>query len=142
RIKGRLYDAYRQSWVASPEPSYVAAGNTPLRAPVSELQTLLDARPETVDVAGKLVPAVASGLVEAERLLLQSRGLLSSNGKITPWVITKDKLDTPEKLLAQELWDAIYGVPKGISPLSASSMRSTWRRIMASRSSTATSQPR
>jgi malate synthase len=113
RIKGRLYDAYRQSWVASPEPSYVAAGNTPLRAPVSELQTLLDAQPETVDVAGKLVPTVASGLVEAERLLLQSRGLLSSNGKITPWVITKDKLDTPEKLLAQELWEAIYGVPKG-----------------------------
>src|SRR5207253_6405441 len=47
------------------------------------------------------------------RLLLQSRGLLSSNGKITPWVITKDKVDTPEKLLTQELWDAIYGAPKG-----------------------------
>ncbi len=31
RVKGRLYDAYRQSWVASPEPAYVAAGNGPLR---------------------------------------------------------------------------------------------------------------
>src|ERR1700730_2035818 len=113
RIKGRLYDAYRQSWVASPDPSYVAAGNTPLRAPVAELQTLLDARPQTVDVAGKPVPTVSSGLVDAERQLLQSRGLLSPNGKITPWVITKDKLDTPEKLLAPELWEAIYGVPKG-----------------------------
>ena len=26
RVKGRLYDAYRQSWVASPEPEYVARG--------------------------------------------------------------------------------------------------------------------
>ena len=31
RVKGRLYDAYRQSWVASPEPAYVAAGNGPLQ---------------------------------------------------------------------------------------------------------------
>src|SRR5437899_5514351 len=32
RVKGRLYDCYRQSWVASPEPDYVAAGNAPLQA--------------------------------------------------------------------------------------------------------------
>ena len=113
RVKGHLYDAYRQSWVASPEPAYVAAGNTPLRAPVNELQAILDARAETADVAGKAVPTVASGLVDAERQLLQSRGLLSASGKITPWVIAKDKFDTPEKLLSQELWDATYGVPKG-----------------------------
>ncbi len=113
RAKGRLYDAYRQSWVASPEPAYVAAGNTPLRAPVAELQAILDARPQTVDIAGKPVPAVASGLVDSERQLLQSRGLLNANGKITPWVIAKDQLDTPEKLLTPELWDAIYGVPQG-----------------------------
>jgi malate synthase len=113
RFKGRLYDAYRQSWVASPEPSYVAAGNKPLQAPVTELQAFIDAAPETVDVAGKLVPAVASGLVQAERTLLQSRGLLSPTGKITPWVIAGDKSDAPEKLLTQELWEAIYAVPKG-----------------------------
>jgi malate synthase len=113
RTKGRLYDAYRQSWVASPEPSYVAAGNMPLQAPLSELQAILDAAPQTVDVAGKPVPSVTSGLVESERLLLQSRGLISPNGKITPWVITKQQLDVPEKLLTPELWDAIYGVPKG-----------------------------
>jgi malate synthase len=113
RVKGRLYDAYRQSWVASPETAYVAAGNEPLRAPVTQLQAILDAPPETVDVSGKPVPTVASGLVDAERLLLQSRGLLNPQGKITPWVITKDGLDTPEKLFTQELWDSIYGVPKG-----------------------------
>src|SRR6201998_2619568 len=77
RVKGRLYDAYRQSWVASPEPAYVAAGNAPLQAPVTQLQAVLDAPRQAVDVKGKPVPTVASGLVDAELLLLQSRGLLS-----------------------------------------------------------------
>jgi malate synthase len=113
RVPGRLYDAYRQSWVASPEPAYVAAGNAPLRVPVTQLQAILDAPRETVDVKGKPVPTVASGLIDAERLLLESRGLLNPQGKIMPLVITKDMLDTPEKLFTAELWDAIYGVPKG-----------------------------
>ncbi len=113
RVKGRLYDAYRQSWVASPEPAYVAAGNAPMRAPVAQLQAILDAPPETVDVRGKPVPTVASGLIDAERLLLQSRGLLNPQGKITPWVITVDMFNTPEKLFTQELWDSIYAAPKG-----------------------------
>ena len=113
RIKGHLYDAYRQSWVASPEPSYVAAGNTPLRVAVSELQAMLDAPQETVEVKGKRVPTIASGLVDSERGVLQSRGLLDSNGKITPRVITKDAMDTPAKVFTPELWNAIYEVPKG-----------------------------
>ncbi|MGB0034439.1 MAG: malate synthase [Candidatus Acidiferrales bacterium] len=113
RVKGRLYDAYRQSWVASPEPAYVAAGNAPLQVPVTQLQAVLDAPRETSEVKGKPVPTVASGLTDAERLLLQSRGLLNAQGKITPWVVTKDMLGTPEKLFTQELWDSIYGVPKG-----------------------------
>src|SRR5438552_3350301 len=53
RVKGRLYDAYRQSWVASPETAYVAAGNEPLRALVMEVQSILDAPREPVDVNGK-----------------------------------------------------------------------------------------
>jgi malate synthase len=113
RVKGRLYDAYRQSWVASPEPDYVAAGNAPLRARVDDLQALLDAPLETVDVKGKPVPRVASGLSDAERTLLQSRGLLSPQGKITPWVIARETFDRPEKLFTRDLWDGIYGVPKG-----------------------------
>jgi len=113
RVKGRLYDAYRQSWVASPEPAYVAAGNGPLRVPLAELQAMLDAPLETVDANGKAVPTVASGLVESEKALLESRGLLNAEGKITPSIISKDALDTPEKILNQELWDAIYDVPKG-----------------------------
>jgi malate synthase len=113
RVKGRLYDAYRQSWVASPELAYVAAGNAPLRAPLTQLQSILDAPLETVDVKGKPVPTVASGLVDAERLLLQSRGLLNPQGKIMPRFITREMFDTPETLFTQELWHAIYAVPKG-----------------------------
>jgi malate synthase len=113
RVQGRLYDAYRQSWVASPEPAYVAAGNQPLRADVKELQSILNAPQETVDVKGKPVASAASGLTDVERALLQSRGMLDPQGKITPWVITKDSLDTPEKLFTQKLWDDIYSVPKG-----------------------------
>lgn len=113
RMKGRLYDCYRQSWVASPEPAYVAAGNGPLQVRVEELQAFLDAPRETVDANGKAVPTAASGLVDSERALLESRGLLNSAGKITPYVLSKDAVDTPEKLLNPTLWDAIYDVPEG-----------------------------
>jgi malate synthase len=64
-------------------------------------------------VKGKPVPTVVSGLGDAERLLLQSRGLLSLEGRITPWVITTEMFSAPERLLTQELWDSIYGVPTG-----------------------------
>jgi malate synthase len=113
RVKGRLYDAYRQSWVASPEPAYVAAGNGPLRVPLAELQAVLDVPRETVDANGKAVPTVASGLMDSEKALLESRGLLNEQGKITPSIISKDTLDAPEKIFTPELWNAIYGVPKG-----------------------------
>jgi malate synthase len=113
RVKGRLHDAYRQSWVASPETDYVGAGNGPLRAPITDLQAILDAPVEMVDVKGKPVPTVASGLTDAERELLRSRGLLDAGGRITPLVVTKEALDAPEKLFTKELWSAIYAPPKG-----------------------------
>ena len=113
RVKGRLYDAFRQSWVASPEREYVAAGNAPLRASLAGLQATLDAPRETVDVKGTAVPTVASGLTDAERALFQARELLDAQGRITPAVLTKESLDAPEKLLSPERWEAIYAVPKG-----------------------------
>ena len=113
KVKGRLYDAYRQSWVASPEVEYVAAGNGPLQAKLADLQALVDRPLETVDVAGRGVPSAASGLSPAERELLQSRGVLDTAGRITPVVITRESIDAPEKLLSPQLWDAIYQVPKG-----------------------------
>ncbi|HVJ04685.1 MAG TPA: malate synthase [Candidatus Saccharimonadales bacterium] len=112
-VKGKLYDTYRQSWVASPEQAYVAAGNAPLRASLKELQGMLDAKRETVDVKGKPVPTVGSGLVDAEQQLFHSRGLIDSKGRITPYVVARESLDAPEKLLSPELWESIYGVPKG-----------------------------
>ena len=113
RVAGRLHDAYRQSWVASPEAAYVAAGNAPLRAAVGELQALLDAPVETVDVAGRPVPTAASGLAAAERELLRARGLLDDRGRITPAVIGPEQLASPEALLTPELWESIYAVPRG-----------------------------
>ncbi|HLI64697.1 MAG TPA: malate synthase, partial [Terriglobales bacterium] len=113
RVKGKLYDAYRQSWVASPEPAYVEAGNVPLRASLDKLQAMIDAPQETIAVKGKPVPTVASGLVDSERSLFQGRGLLNAQGKITPAVVAKDAVDTPEKLLSPQRWDDIYTVPKG-----------------------------
>lgn len=113
RVKGRLYDAYRQSWVASPEPAYVAAGNAPLQKALEQLQAVLDAPVSTVAVKEKPVPTVGSGLSDSERAVLQSRGLLNSAGKITPLLLTKESVSTPEKLFTQDLWDSIYGVPKG-----------------------------
>ena len=113
RVKGRLHDAYRQSWVASPEPAYVAAGNSPLQLPVTGLQALIDSAPQSVDVKGQPVPTVVSGLVAAERHLLMSRGVLNPQGKIMPRVVTRDMLDSPEKIFTQQLWDSIYGVPAG-----------------------------
>ena len=113
RVKGRLYDSYRQSWVASPEPAYVAAGNIPLQVSVEKLQATVDAPRETSDVKGKPVPTASSGLVEGERAVLESRGLLNAQGKITPWVLTREEISTPEKIFTPELWDSIYGLPKG-----------------------------
>jgi malate synthase len=113
RVKGRLYDCYRQSWVASPEPDYVAAGNKPLQISLEQLQASLDAPKDTVKVKEQSVPTATSGLSDAERSVLHSRGLLNSQGKITPLVLTKGSIETPEKLLSQERWDAIYGIPTG-----------------------------
>ena len=113
RVKGHLYDAYRQSWVASPEPAYVAAGNVPLQTSIAQLQQIVDAPRETTKVKEQAVPTVNSGLSDTERAVLQSRGLLNGEGKITPHVITKESLNAPEKVFTPELWESIYGIPKG-----------------------------
>jgi len=110
-VDGVLYDAYRQSWVASPEASYVAAGNAPLQAPLDDVQRMIDAPPETVDVDGKAVPAVNSGLADAERRVFESRGILTADGKIAPRALPS--FNGPEEIFTQELWESIYGVPEG-----------------------------
>lgn len=112
RVKGKLYDTYRESWVASPEVAYVEAGNRPLQASLAALQAMLDAPQESFLVKGKSVPTVVSGLNDAELLTLQSCELLDQQGKITPFVLTHE-FDGPEKLLTPELWNEIYDIPQG-----------------------------
>ena len=85
----------------------------PLRASLEELQAMIDAPQETVQVNGKPCPPSPAASSTSERSLFQSRGLLNAQGKITPSVVAKEAVDTPEKILSQERWEAIYGVPKG-----------------------------
>ena len=119
-LDGRLYDTYRQSWVASPDEEYVRAGNLPLRASLDELQALIDAPVVWEEVDGRPVaPKVTSGLTDTERGLLARLGLLDDQGRITPWVISCDRLSTPEEFLSSalgsggDLWDDLYEVPEG-----------------------------
>src|SRR5438093_12892077 len=41
-INGTLHDTYRQSWVATVAPAYVAAGREPLVADFKDLQRIVD----------------------------------------------------------------------------------------------------
>ena len=119
RVRGRLYDCYRQSWVASPDEQYVAAGNKPLRTPLEKLQELLDAPEEWEVVDGaRVAPKVSSGLTDAEKRMLSGLGLVDGAGRITPWVINEDSVDTPEKLFStiwgeKGLWGGLYDIPTG-----------------------------
>jgi len=114
KVKGKLYDLYRQSWVASPDREYVAAGNLPLRTPLERLQSLLDSPEQWEEREGKRVaPKVTSGLTQDERKLLNSLGLVDERGKITPWVL---RINSPEEFLnslRRPLWDALYDVKEG-----------------------------
>lgn len=120
KVKGRLFDLFRQSWVATPEELYVKAGNEPLRASLEELQQMINRPVKFVEVDGVKIPIVDSGLTEQERQLFIRLGLLDEQGNITPWVIRPDMLDTPEKLLGnpelwggKDLWSALFEPPKG-----------------------------
>ncbi|MEM4912478.1 MAG: malate synthase, partial [Metallosphaera sp.] len=120
KVKGKLYDMFRQSWVATKEEAYVKAGNEPLRASLEELQKMIDAPVKYIEVEGSKLPTIDSGLTPEERALFQKLGLIDERGRITPWVITKDMIDTPEKLLynkelwgGKDLWHALYDIPDG-----------------------------
>jgi|GEM_PF-5947592 len=113
KVKGRIYDTYRQSWVATTDKDYVAAGNSPLRTALAELQALLDAPEEWVTIDGKKVPTVASGLTAAERTMFTTLKLLNADGKISPWTISKEKFSKPEDLFNDQLWNDLYAIPKG-----------------------------
>ncbi len=116
-VEGKLFDLFRQSWVATPEESYVKAGSEPLRVDLADLQKLIDRPTKYVEVDGVRTPAVDSGLTEEERATFQRLGLLNERGEITPWVIHESDVDTPEKLFSipwgGDLWSALYEPPRG-----------------------------
>lgn len=120
KVKGKLYDMFRQSWVATKEEAYVDAGNKPLRASLEELHEMITAPVQYIDVEGTKLPSVESGLTTEEIALFQKLGLINEKGEITPWLITKDMIDTPEKLFfnkelwgGKDLWHALYDIPEG-----------------------------
>lgn len=121
KVKGALYDTYRQSWVASPDKDYVAAGNAPLRTSLEKLQAMVDSPEEWTKIDGnKIAPSIPSGLTKDERELLINIKLLNKDGKITPWIVQLDQIDVPEKLLSStsvwfgtDLWNSLYNIPEG-----------------------------
>jgi malate synthase len=87
-IDGKPYDTYRQSWVATTEPEYVAAGEEPLRA-------------SDEDLAGLVARAS-----DAERATLQNLHILE------PQRLSSAEL-TPDKLWSPAAWDELFRRPAG-----------------------------
>jgi malate synthase len=93
RIDGKLYDTYRQSWVATISPEYVAAGKGPLMTEFSQLQAVVDQ------------------LKDDERARLEALGVLT-NGKITPLDLSEQDL-TVEKLFSEGARTELLARPEG-----------------------------
>ena len=92
-IEGKLYDTYRQSWVATVARDYVEAGREPLVADAADLQRVVD----------KLTPE--------ERARLQALKLLE-DGKVRPLQLTAADL-TPERLFSEEARHRLLDRPQG-----------------------------
>jgi len=92
-IKGKLYDTYRQSWVATVTPEYVSAGREPLVTDVTDLQKVVD----------KLRPD--------EQKRLEGLGLIK-NGRITPLELSEADL-TVDKLFSEEALQRLLARPQG-----------------------------
>lgn len=93
RVNGKLYDTYRQSWVATVVPEYVEAGREPLVTDFNDLQT----------VADKLRPD--------EQKRLEDLGLLK-NGRITPLELSEADL-TVVKLFSEDARQRLLARPDG-----------------------------
>jgi malate synthase len=92
-IDGRLYDMYRQSWVATVSPAYVEAGREPLAAIFEDLQVVVD-----------------SATAE-ERTRLETLGLLH-HGRVAPLVVAAADL-APEALYSDAARTRLLARPQG-----------------------------
>ena len=93
RINGKLYDTYRQSWVATTTQSYVDAGRESLVVDVDHLQAVVDK------------------MRDDEKKRLEDLGLLK-NGKIAPKELTEADL-APEKLFSEDAREKLLARPNG-----------------------------
>jgi malate synthase len=93
RIEGKLYDTYRQSWVATIQKHYVDAGREPLTADATELQKIVDK------------------VNEDERKRLDTLGLVR-NGTITPLELNAGDL-TVDKLFSDDARKRLLSRPEG-----------------------------
>jgi malate synthase len=93
KIDGKVYDTYRQSWVATVQKDYVGAGKEPLVTDLADLQKVVDKT------------------TQDERDRLEGLGLLTG-GKIQPMELTAADL-TVEKLWTNEAIDRLLARPKG-----------------------------
>ncbi|MBP9853410.1 MAG: hypothetical protein KBD53_00920, partial [Candidatus Omnitrophica bacterium] len=91
-LNGKLYDTYHQSWVATPEADYVQAGARPLQAKFEELEGLVQE------------------LSDDQRFILNNLGLINEDGKITPYEVTKERL---ENLWSEADYNEMYSIPEG-----------------------------
>ena len=92
-INGKQHDTYRQSWVATVAPDYVAAGRESLVSDYKDLQQVVD----------KATPQ------EKERL--EALGLIR-NGKISPMELSESDL-TVEKLWSPQAREQLLKRPQG-----------------------------
>ena len=103
-IEGKLYDTYRQSWVATTEEEYVRAGEEPLKATFNDLQGLING---TWGLSQK-----TNGLTPTEREQLLTLGLIDQTGKIIPYKLSKEDI-TVEKLFSKDAWTKLFHKPQG-----------------------------
>src|ERR1051325_10213215 len=93
QINGKTYDTYRQSWVATVAPNYVAAGRESLVTDYKDLQQVVD----------KATPQ--------EKDRLEALGLLK-NGKISPLELSEADL-TVDKLWSPQARQQLLARPHG-----------------------------
>jgi len=93
KINGKLYDTYRQSWVATIAPAYVEAGREPLVTDADRVQDVVDK------------------LRDDEKKRLEDLGLLKG-GHVAPMELTEADL-SPEKLFSEEAREKLLARPKG-----------------------------
>jgi malate synthase len=92
-INGKMYDTYRQSWVATITPAYVAAGREPLVTDVNDLQRVVDQT------------------TTEERARLEALGLVT-DGKVSPLVLSEADL-TVDALWSPQARTQLLARPQG-----------------------------